>query len=292
LVEKRTFVFVILATIVWAALASTFAGYYYFQNKNSTEQLGNAQNSLNKVASSYNEAVNKYDLLLSEYASLYGNYSYFTSNDYATLMPPLGSLIADSGKNYTNLFAEEDMNKTYNHLLSDYEALLQKGNVTKADFGNLLNEYYSLFNLSALRELGLSVSEAATLSVNVEINYGNGTVEWHNETNVPAGHTLLKLTQEVAVINYSYYAFAEPGHVLVDSINNETKYTDPSYGWGYSWIWYYWSDSEKTWVSGPVGCDSWLLRDGGIYRWNYERWSFPSSMWMVPAVLTISILPA
>jgi hypothetical protein len=275
LVEKRTYGFVIIAAIMWAALASAFVGYYYLQNVNNKEQLDSAQNSLNKVASSYSEAANKYDLLLSEYALLNGNYSYFTSSDYATLMPPLGSLIADFGKNYTTLLTQEDINKTYNQLLTDYGALLGKDNVTKTDFGNLLSEYYSLFNLSALRELGLSVSEATTLFVNLEINYGNGTVEWHNETDVPAGHTLFKLTQEKAVINYSYYAFAEPGHVLIDSINNKTKFTDPSYAWGYSWIWYYWSDSENKWVTGPTGCDAWLLKNGGSYEWNYERWTYP-----------------
>lgn len=219
---------------MWATLATTFVGYYYLQNANSREQLDSLQNSLNKLASSYSDAANKYDLLLSEYALLQGNYSYFTSSDYATLMPPLGDLIGNFGKNYTNLLTQEDINKTYNQLLTDYETLLEKDNVTKTDFGNLLSEYYSLFNLSALRNLGLSVSEATTLSVNLEINYGNGTAEWHNETEVPAGYTLFKLTQEKAIINYSYYAFAEPGHVLIDSINNKAKSTDPSYAWGYS----------------------------------------------------------
>jgi len=260
---------------VWAALASAFVGYYYLQNSNNSEQLASAQNSLNTVASSYYNATNKYDLLLSEYGSLYGNYSYFTSSDYATLMPPLGSLIADFSKNYSDLFVQEDMNTTHNQLLSDYEALLQKGNVTKTDFGNLLSEYYNLFSLSALRELGLSVSEATALSVAVEINYGNGTLEWNNETKVPAGYTLFRITQEIAVTKYNYYALTQPGHVLVDSINNKTTYTDPSYTWGYSWIWYYSSDNGKRWVSGPVGCDAWLLISGGVYKWNYERWSYP-----------------
>jgi len=264
-----------LASIVWAALASSFAGYYFLQNGNNTEQLNSAQNSLNKVASSYGDATEKYDLLLTEYASLYGNYSHFTSSNYVTLMPPLGSAITDLGKNYTNLFEQQDMNKTYDQLLRDYEALQQKGNITRTDFGNLLSEYHDLFSLSALRELALSISEATTLSVNVEINYGNETVEWHNETKVPAGYTLFKLTQEIAVIKYSYYAFTEPGHVLVDSINNKSTHTDPSYAWGYTWIWYYWNGNEKKWVSGPVGCDAWLLENGGIYKWNFERWSYP-----------------
>jgi len=278
MVEKRTFVFVILATIVWASLASAFAGYYYLQNMNNSEQLNSAQSSLNKVASNYSQAADKYDLLLSEYALLDGNYSYFMGSNYAILMPPLRSLIANFAKNYTSLLTQEDMNKSYQQLLSDHATLLQKGNITRGDFGSLLSEYYNLFNLSAIRELGLSISKSTTLSVNVVIDYGNGTAEWHNETIVTSGYTLFRLTQEIAVIESSYFAYLEPGHIRIDSINGKTttaNYTNPSYSWGYSWIWYYWNDNDKRWVSGPVGCDAWLLKDGGIYKWNYEYWHFP-----------------
>jgi hypothetical protein len=258
-----------LAIIVWATLASGFAGYYYLQNGNNVEQLGNAQNSLNKVASNYTEVTNKYDLLLGEYGSLYGNYYSDTSNatfsNYTILMPALGSLIADFGGNYTNLFVQADINETYHQLLNDYENCLQKGNVTEDNFGNLLSEYYSLFSLSALRELGLSVSKASTLSVNIAINYGNETTEWFNETKVLAGYTLFELTQETATtIKYSYYSDVEPGHVFVDSINDKND-TLTSY-----WLWYYWNASDKSWVLGPVGCDAWLLQNSGIYEWKYE----------------------
>jgi len=264
-----------LSIIVWASLASALAGFYYLQNKNSAEQLKSAQSSLNEVASNNDEAINKYDLLLSEYGSLYGNYTYFSGSNYVSLMPTLGGLITDFGENYTNLLAQEDINRTYVQLSSDYEALLSGGNVTETQFGGLLNEYYDLFSLSALREQELSISEATTLPANIEVNYGNGTVEWFNETDVPAGYTLFGLTQNLTLTTYSYYALDEPGHVLIDSINNVTSYTDPSYAWGYSWIWYYWNNNGKNWVSGPVGCDAWLLENGGIYRWNYERWSYP-----------------
>jgi hypothetical protein len=262
LVEKRTLVFIILAIIVWAALASGFAGYYYLQNGYTSDQLNNAQSSLNKVASSYSEGANKYDLLLSEYASLDGDYSYFNGSDYSTFMPSLGSLIADFGKNYSGLFEEEDINKTYNQLLSDYEALLHNGNVTKTGFGNLLTEYYGLFNLSAMRQLGMSISETTSLSVSLEID-NNGTIEWHNETNVPAGYTLFRLTQEIAVTKYSYWPSLQPGHVLVDSINNIPNTST------YSWSWCYWSVDGRKWVPGPVGCDAWLLENHGIYKWSY-----------------------
>jgi hypothetical protein len=264
-----------LATIVWAALASAFVGYYYLENINNSGQLNSANNSLNTVASSYSNATNKYDLLLSEYGLLYGNYLYLTGNDYVTLMPSLGNLITDFSKNYSDLFVQQDINNTYNQLLGDYEKLLQNGNVAKTDFGNLLSEYYNLFNLSAFRELGLSVSEATTLSLSVEIDYGNGTLDWDNLTRVPAGYTLFMITQQIVTTKFSYDPLAQPGHVFVDSINGKADYSNSNYTSGYSWIWYYSSDSGKTWVSGPVGCDAWLLTNSGLYKWNYERWSTP-----------------
>ena len=264
MVEKRTFVFLILATIVWATLVSTFAGYYYIQYVNSNGQLNTAQNSLNKVASSYTEATDKYDLLLSEYSTVYGNYQYPGNSSYGALMPSLGNLIADFRGNYTDLFAQQDINRTYTQLLNDYDTLQQNGTVTKEDFANLLDEYYKMFNLSALREQAVSISEATTLSVNVTIDYGNQTVTWQNETMVPVGYTLFGLLQKIANVNYSYYAAFEPGHVQVNSINNNAAISK------HYWIWYYWNDAEKQWVYGPVGCDAWLLKDGGIYKWSYE----------------------
>lgn len=275
MVEKRTFVFAILAMIIWASLASAFAGYYYLRYSDSAEHLSGTQNSLNQLESNYNEAVNRYNLLLGEYSFLYGDYSYFSGNNYTELMPPLKNLITNFGKNYTDLLQQKDLNKTYDGLIDDYQTLEQRGNVTKDEFGHLMSEYYALFSLSALREFGLSIRETTALAVNVCIDYGNGTAVWHNETRVSAGYTLFRQTQEIAAVNYTYHALMEPGHVLVDSINDKATYIDPSYSWGYSWIWYHWNEEQKRWTVGPVGCDAWLLEDNGVYKWNYEYWSFP-----------------
>jgi hypothetical protein len=260
---------------VWAASASTFAGYYYLLHRDRTEQLDSTQNSLSKLASSYNEAVNKYNLLLSDYSSLHSSYLLFTDSNYASLIKPFENLLANFAKNYTRLLAQEDLNKTYNRLLSNCTALEQRGSATKEDLRTLLSDYYNLFNVCALRELGLSISETTMLSVSVCVDYKNGTVEWHNKTLVSAGYTLFRLTQKIASIDYDYYASMEPGHILVRTINGKANYVDSSFSWGNSWIWYYWSESQLKWVSGPVGCDAWLLKDGGIYKWSYEYWSFP-----------------
>ena len=84
---------------------------------------------------------------------------------------------------------------------------------------------------------------------------------------------MFELTQKVAAVNFTYYASMEPGHILIDSINDKAAYVDPSFTWGYSWKWYYWSEDQKKWMPGPVGCDAWMLKDGGIYKWSYEYWS-------------------
>ncbi len=274
MVEKRTLVFITLATIVWAATISAFAGYYYLQNTNSQEQLDATQNSLNEIAINYSRATGKYDSLLSEYALLRGNYSLLSTDDYAVLMPVLRVLVTHIGGNYSSLFSvQEDMNKTYHQLLNDYEALSKKGNITGADLGDALSECYNLLSLSAFREVSLTLGKATSLSINVEIDYGNETIRWYNETDVPAGQTLFGGMQKMAVINYTYYTFAEPGHIVVDSINGLSKKTDPFYTSGYSWIWYYYRNGK--WISGPVGCDAWMLQSDGIYRWSYERWSYP-----------------
>jgi len=256
-----------LATIVWAALASAFAGYYYLQNGNNAQQLTSTQNSINTLASNYSEATSKYNLLLSQYGSLNSTYYYDTQNvtfnNYTILMPLVGSLIQDFSENYSNLFVQADINGTYHQLLNDYENSLQKSNITEYKFGTLLSEYYNLFSVSALRELGASVSKVSTLSVNIAIDYGNGSTKWFNQTKVPAVYTLFELTQKIATIEYSYYSMG-PGHVFVDSVNNRNG-TLTSY-----WLWYYWNENDKSWVFGPVGCDAWLLQNGGIYEWEYS----------------------
>ncbi len=278
MVQKRTVVFITLAAIVWACSATTLAEYYYLQNGMNADRMKSAQDSLNHIAANYTIQTDKYDLLLSDYALLHGNYSnysYLQLDDYTALMPQLRNLIINLGGNYSDLYNQGEMNKPYTQLWSDYRALAEKVNISKTDFGNVLNESYDLLSLSAFRELGHSLSEATTLSVDVEIDYGNETVEWHNRTQASAGQTLFGVTQKIAIINYTDYAYTELGHILIDAIDNVTAYTDQSYKWGYSWIWYYRDDTSSSWVSGPVGCDAWLLKNGGTYKWSYEHWSYP-----------------
>jgi len=275
LVEKRVFLFAALAMFVWAALASSFAGYLYLQNTMNSEQIAENQQSLNTMATTYNEAMAKYDALLSDYSFLQGNYSFPLNSNFTLLTGSFLNLLNSVEGNFSSLLTDQkDLNETHYALQSKSQALLLRGNVTREEFGKLLDECYEFLNLLAIRELSKTISEVTTLTVNICIDYGNGTAEWHNKTVIPTGSSLFQLTQKVATINYTYDALMKPGHIRITSINNWKEYTI-GYSEGGAWLWYYWDDNRQEWVFGPVGCDAWMLKDGGIYKWNFELWHWP-----------------
>ena len=274
LVEKRTLVFLTLAILVWAVSISSLAGYLYLQDETYAQQIDENQQSLKKTASNYDDSVNKYNILLSEYSMLYGSYS-FSGANFTSLMDPFGRLIDDLKGNYSSLLmVQEDLNETYCTLKENYQLTYQEGNVTGKDFERLLNEYHDLFNLLAIRELSLVLSETVTLTVNVCIDYGNGTIDWYNDKRVHTGSSLFQLAQKTAEINYTYYPLMKPGHILVNSINDKKAYT-VGYSEGWSWIWHYLDEDKQNWISGPVGCDAWMLKNSSTYKWKFEHWSWP-----------------
>lgn len=281
MVEKRTLIFATLAILVWAVSISSLAGYFYLQNAMYSEQIAENQQSLNTMAVTYNEAMTKYNTLLGEYSMLYGNYSFPQGTNFTLLTVLFGRLLNSLGGNYSSLLTnQKDLNETYDTLQDRYHECYQNGNVTREEFGELLTEFYELFNLLAIRELSRLVSETVTLTVSICIDYGNETVEWHNETSIPTGSSLFQLTQKIATIDdYDYSPLMRPGHIRLKSINGEEEYTihhfEEGYSEGYSWIWYYWDDNKQKWLLGPVGCDAWMLKDGGVYKWSFEYWHWP-----------------
>ncbi len=277
MVEKRTLIFLTLATLVWAISMSSLAGYFYLQNTAHLKQIAENQESLNKVSSTYDKLMTKYNVLLSEYSVLYSDYSSHQGGAFTLLIGSFSRLMDNLKGNYSSiLMNQEDLNETCYRLEKACEKIYREGNVTEEDFGRLLNDYYDLFNLLAIRELNIAVSETVTLNVSICINYGNDTEEWHNKTSAPAGFSLFQLTQSVATINPEYYPEMKPGHILLKSINGIEERTDYNFEEGYSerhfWIWYYWDPDKQDWGWGPVGCDAWMLKDGGVYKWSFEYW--------------------
>ena len=118
-------------------------------------------------------------------------------------------------------------------------------------------KYQKLYN-QAVKDLRHLKSH---MLVNVLIDYGNGTQEWHNETRVPIGATLFDVTREIAKINYTKGQFG----VLITAINGRGGKP------GYYWLWYTWNSTSAEWEIGPVAADAFTLHHGDTVAWIYEK---------------------
>ena len=277
MITKRTLIFALLLVLVWAFLATSFAVFSHLQNEIYAEQLSDNQKSLDSIASTYNYLMSKYNALGSDYSSLYGIYLFSTDTNFSSQRDSLGMLIENLSGNYSSLLSEQqELNEAYCILRKTFQETFLKGeNATKEDFGNVLQQFFELLNLLTLRELSMTVSNVVTLTVDLGVDYGNGTIQWWNGTEMLPGSSLFLLTQKVALINYTFYSSSKPGHVLLNSINGKNAYVASDFSDGWNWIWYRWDERKNIWASGLVGCDAWMLENSGIYQWKYEYWHFP-----------------
>ncbi|KON31144.1 hypothetical protein AC482_01855 [miscellaneous Crenarchaeota group-15 archaeon DG-45] len=101
--------------------------------------------------------------------------------------------------------------------------------------------------------------EYLTIFIHMKIDYGNGTVVWHNSTRVPLNSTLLTATRVVSSVEYVTFDYG----TLVTGINGVGGDPDTF------WLWHYWDPEEEKWEYGPVGSDRWMLHDGDIVAWIY-----------------------
>ncbi len=131
-----------------------------------------------------------------------------------------------------------------------YTALNYQSQLTR-----LRDQYDGL--LTDLEALHGSLEEL-TIKINMKIDYGNGTVSWHNATRVPLNTDLFTATQLIADIEYTtgeYGKFIEE----IDGVGG-----DPNTYW--TWNHY----EEGAWQFGPVASDAWILHNGDTVSWVYS----------------------
>lgn len=122
--------------------------------------------------------------------------------------------------------------------------------------------YYSSYQ-SLAKELKI-----VSMSVNIAIDYGNGTRVWHNGTVLSLGATLFNATVRVAnpELHPTY------GEAFIIAINgviqdeNENMY----------WSWWVWDNTEHKWILGPVGSNEYTLQDGQSVIWYYSKAEWPA----------------
>ncbi|MBS7646737.1 hypothetical protein KEJ24_02715 [Candidatus Bathyarchaeota archaeon] len=266
MVEKRTLTILILATLVWALIASGLSAYYYLEMNRFQRESDEKQQSLLEIAEGYRDALERQDSLLRDYNALLGEYYMQMEEDCSSLVEKYVKLLSSLSGNYTatiNGFPE--LKEAYESLMNSAQNLKGQGNVTKGEFEPLLMEFNELLRVVTARTLEGLIGREIEIRVNLCIDYGNDTVTWYNVTIKP-GASLFDLTQQVAKIEYNYYPTMKPGHVLIKTINGVTESFSE---WKY-WFWYYWDETANQWVLGQVGCDAWTLRDNGTYKWAYK----------------------
>ena len=122
-----------------------------------------------------------------------------------------------------------------------------------------LNYYSQAESYSRDYQTLLEDLESLTILVSIKIDYGNGTVLWHNETRIPLNSTLLAATKIVSSVEYTTSALG----VFVDKINGVGE--DPKI-W---WLWNFWDPETRKWEPGPVGSGQWTLQSGDVVSWKY-----------------------
>ena len=117
-----------------------------------------------------------------------------------------------------------------------------------------LNYWYKLESLEKDYQSALAELEDYTVSIDLLVDYGNGTRVWYNHTRVRLGGTLLEATMEVCRVDSQVSEWG----VFVTSINGVEQ------GHGAYWMWSILGDG---WELGPVGADQYKLREGDVVAW-------------------------
>jgi len=133
--------------------------------------------------------------------------------------------------------------------------------------------YFYLESIEANRRYTslLSELEGVSLEINLLIDYGNGTLIWHNKTLLPIGATLfnatLKVTKSVEYIGSDMGVFVTG----IDGVG--TRIVEK----GYYWLWWRFDKAQGEWVLGETSADRYILQRGDILAWVYEDTStYPS----------------
>jgi hypothetical protein len=136
----------------------------------------------------------------------------------------------------------------------------------------------TLVSTSNVRVVQASMAQQeTTVTVNMGINYGQGTIEWHNGTVLPSGEFLLNATMRVAAVEFTNFpGFVGPGlpGAFVTCINDVCQNPAANMYWT---LWVYEPQSQQ-YVMTQVGAGSYALAFDQTIQWYYQNagsWTNP-----------------
>ena len=109
-------------------------------------------------------------------------------------------------------------------------------------------------------------ADTGTVQVNILFNYGNGTLEWHNETTVPSSWNFYNVTAAATNGNLASVFFASFGSHFVYLIN---RVGCPSV-FGCDNTWSFWVLNGPCWQLSNLGVDQVQVAQGktGCRPWR------------------------
>lgn len=127
---------------------------------------------------------------------------------------------------------------------------------------NIVTGLYLIFQNNQLNSLREEYQKARdeleifSATIDLMIDYGNGTVTWYNDTRIIPGESLLSVTNKIAQVEYTESEFG----AFINSINGVEG------GMESFWIWNYY---EGSWKMGLTGAEKKYLHEGDIVSWEY-----------------------
>jgi hypothetical protein len=163
-------------------------------------------------------------------------------------------------------------NSQYNQLVSQYDSALSLYNQTLsllAGTAGAMNTSLPIYAQASAQlprlwnsYLNLKPQSAHVYTANILIDFGNGTLRWHNNTRVQPGWNLYTTTLVLTNGNMHATWYPSFGEHLVTSIfgvaNSKTSY------WT---LWTY--NATASWKLSGVGADLVPVQNGSVYGWSY-----------------------
>jgi len=119
--------------------------------------------------------------------------------------------------------------------------------------------YYEAYTSSEQRYARLLSERRKIISVDLLIEFSNGTRIWHNDTLVPIGWTLFNLTIVTTGGRVEYQTAY--GSAFITGIGGVSG-SGPFF-----WLWYSWNFTSGDWEPGMSGADQYVLLDGDTLAW-------------------------
>ena len=107
------------------------------------------------------------------------------------------------------------------------------------------------------------------IDVNLLIDYGNGTMRWHNQTVIAGSTTFEALLTATKKVEYKTSAYG----VFVSSIDGVSNVAETPTS-GRAWLWYWWNATSSRWTDLLKASDIHILKPNDSVAWRYESYSY------------------